>query len=272
MCKELKVSAAGYYKWLKLRGKPEPEKKKAIREKVIEIHVLSRKTYGSPRILHALKNAGLHCNHKTVERIMKMHNIRAKQAKKFRPTTNSNHKLPIAKNLLKRDFSKDAPNQAWVTDITYVWTAEGWLYLVVFIDLWSRRVVGWSMSDRMQSEFVRDAFLMACRKIKGKVTNLVVHSDRGTQYASDIFREALKKQGCTQSMSRKANCWDNAVAESFFGSIKKEMIHLERFETREAARKAIFDYIEIFYNKIRIHSTLNYLSPEQFELSAKAAQ
>ncbi len=159
-----------------------------------------------------------------------------------------------------------------MTDITYVWTAEGWLYLVVFIDLWSRRVVGWSMSDRMQSEFVRDAFLMACRKIKGKVTNLVVHSDRGSQYASEIFREALKKQGCTQSMSRKANCWDNAVAESFFGSIKKEMIHLERFETREAARKAIFDYIEIFYNKIRIHSTLNYLSPEQFELSAKAAQ
>lgn len=169
MCKLLHVSPAGYYKWLKLRERPEPERKKLIREKVVEIHALSRKTYGSPRILHALKNSGVHCNHKTVERVMKLNNIRAKQAKKFRPTTNSKHKLKIAKNLLKRDFKKDAPNQAWVTDITYVWTTEGWLYLVVFIDLWSRRVVGWSMSDRMQSEFVRDAFLMACRKIKGKV-------------------------------------------------------------------------------------------------------
>jgi putative transposase len=271
MCRALQVYPSGYYKWLKSREKPEPDKKKSMREKVLEIHAVSRKTYGSPRILFALKNAGMHCNHKTVERIMKVNNIRAKQAKKFRPTTNSSHKLPIAKNILNRDFEQDAPNQAWVTDITYVWTDEGWLYLVVFIDLWSRRVVGWSMSDRMQSEFVRDAFLMACRKIKGKVTKLVIHSDRGSQYASDIFREALKKQGCTQSMSRKANCWDNAVAESFFGSIKKEMIHLERYETREAARKAIFDYIEIFYNKVRIHSTLDYLSPEQFELKAKAA-
>ncbi len=271
MCKQLKVSPSGYYKWLKKQGSPEPERKKEIREKVLEIHAFSRKTYGSPRILHALKNAGIHCNHKTVERLMRRNDLRAKQAKKFRPTTNSNHRLPIAKNILERNFVKDGPNQAWVSDITYVWTNEGWLYLVVFIDLWSRRVVGWSMSDRMQSEFVRDAFLMACRKVKGKVTKLLVHSDRGSQYASDIFRQALKKLGCSQSMSRKANCWDNAVAESFFGSIKKEMIYLERYDTREAARAAIFDYIEIFYNRIRLHSTLNYLSPEQFEQTAKAA-
>lgn len=271
MCKALAVSHSGYYKWRARLNKPECERKRKLREKVVEIHAVSRRTYGSRRILNALKNEGIHCNRKTVESIMSRSGIRAKQKRKFRPTTNSNHGLPVAKNLLSRRFTQDGPNQAWVSDITYVWTDEGWLYLVVFLDLWSRRVVGWSMSERMQSEFVQDAFLMAFRKTGLKVKKLMIHSDRGSQYASDLFRKTLKKQDCRQSMSRKANCWDNAVAESFFGTIKKELIYQERFQTREAARAAIFEYIEVFYNRIRIHSSLNYLSPEQFELTALAA-
>lgn len=265
MCEHLAVSVAGYYKWRRRRFQPEPARKKEIREKVIEIHSKNRGVYGSPRILRALKAEGIYCNHKTVERVMRLHGIRSKHTKKFKATTNSKHNLPVAQNILNRKFTKNSPDKAWVSDITYVWTGEGWLYLVVFIDLWSRRVLGWSMSDRMQADFVKDAFLMACAKRKGRLAKLLVHSDRGSQYASEVFRQALQRLNCRQSMSRKANCWDNAVSESFFASIKKELIHHERFDTREEARAAIFDYIEIFYNRIRLHSSLDYKSPEQFE-------
>ena len=197
--------------------------------------------------------------------------LRSKQRQKFKATTNSKHNLPVAPNVLDRKFKQDGPNQAWVTDITYVWTEEGWLYLAVFIDLWSRKIVGWSMSERMQSQLVLDAFLMGCKRRNIDHQQLLVHSDRGSQYASNLFTKILAKKDCKQSMSRKGNCWDNAVSESFFGTLKKEMIYHQKFKTREAARQAIFDYIEVFYNRNRIHSALNYLTPSAFELQLQQA-
>ncbi len=201
---------------------------------------------------------------------MKENGIAAKRRKKIKATTNSNHNLPVAENLLKRDFKASEPNQAWVGDITYVATDEGWLYLATCIDLYSRKVVGWSMSDRMTADIVVDAFRMALFRGKRGAPQ-VMHSDRGSQYASDAFRKELQIHGCKQSMSRKGDCWDNAVAESFFGTLKTELVHHEKYKTREAARLSIFDYIEMFYNRRRLHSYLNYLSPEEFEKSMATA-
>lgn len=230
------------------------------------IHQTSRNNYGSPRVHEELKHKGIHCNHKTVEKIMHDNGIRAKRKKKFKATTNSKHNLPVAENLLNRQFKVDMQDQTWVSDITYLCTDEGWLYLAVFIDLFSRRVVGWSMSSTMTAELVLNAFRMGIGRRVGKVTPLV-HSDRGSQYASDLFRAELKLRSCLQSMSRKGNCWDNAVAESFFSSLKLELVNHEKFKTRKEAQEKIFDYIEVYYNRQRIHSSLNYLSPEEFEMS-----
>ena len=201
---------------------------------------------------------------------MKKHGIQAKRRKKFKATTNSNHNLPIAKNRLKRRFKVKKLNHTWVSDITYIPTDEGWLYLCTFIDLCSRKVVGWSMSSRMTADLVVNAFRMALFRQKRKAPRLV-HSDRGSQYASDAFRRELKSHGCKQSMSRKADCWDNAVAESFFGTLKSELVHHERYKTRDEARMSIFDYIETFYNKRRLHSHLDYVSPDEFERSMETA-
>lgn len=202
---------------------------------------------------------------------MKENGIRAKRNKKFKATTNSKHNLPVADNLLNRDFKTTKPNQCWVSDITYIGTEEGWLYLATFVDLFSRRVVGWSMSSRMTADLVVNAFQMAIKK-RGITTGLIIHSDRGSQYASAAFRDELKKYGCKQSMSRKGDCWDNAVAESFFSNLKLELVNHEKYKTRQEASDQVFDYIEIFYNRQRIHSYLNFVSPEQFEnLALKAA-
>jgi len=270
MCNVLGVSRSGLYKWLK--ESPERGRQKRERlEKITQVHSKGRGTYGSPRVLEELRKQGINYNHKSVENLMRQNGLRSKQSKKFKATTNSKHKLQVSENVLERDFNKTRANQAWVTDITYLWTDEGWLYLVVFIDLWSRKVVGWSISERMQSEFVGEAFLMACGRRNMPLPDLLVHSDRGSQYASDLFKKILAEKICKQSMSRKGNCWDNAVAESFFGSLKKELVHHVRFTNREQARAAIFDYIEIFYNRIRIHSSLNYLTPEEFEQKMETA-
>lgn len=201
---------------------------------------------------------------------MQKNGIQAKRRRKFKATTNSKHNLPVAENLLDREFTVAKPNQAWVGDITYVPTEEGWLYLSTWIDLYSRKIVGWSMAPRMTADIVVSAFRMALFRQKGQAPQLV-HSDRGSQYASDAFRKELKTFGCTQSMSRKGNCWDNAVAESFFGTLKTELVHHEKYKTREQARLSIFDYIEMFYNKRRAHSHLNYLSPEDFERGMETA-
>lgn len=201
---------------------------------------------------------------------MKSENIRAKRSKKFKATTNSKHNLPVAENLLNRNFKATHANQCWVTDITYCWTEEGWLYLATFIDIFSRLVVGWSMSSRMTADLVLSAFQMATKK-RGSNVSPMIHSDRGSQYASKLFRDEIKKYNCIQSMSRKANCWDNAVAESFFSSLKLELVNHEKFKTRQEAMDKIFDYIEVFYNKKRLHSFLGFTTPEQFEKSTLMA-
>ena len=201
---------------------------------------------------------------------MKNNGIQAKRKKKFKATTNSKHNLPIAANLLNRNFKASKLNQAWAGDITYIATEEGWLYLATWIDLCSRKIVGWSMEPRMTADIVVNAFRMALFRQKGQ-TPEIVHSDRGSQYASEAFRNELKQYNCKQSMSRKGNCWDNAVAESFFATLKTELVHHEKYKTREEARLSIFDYIETFYNKRRLHSHLNYSSPEDFEKSMLTA-
>lgn len=264
MCNALKASRSGYNAWRKRGVSPRQLRQNELLERIREIHKDSRGTYGSPRILRELRNEGIVVNHKTVEELMKRNGIRAKQKKKFKPTTNSRHNLPIAENVLNRNFDATRPNDAWVGDITYISTDEGWMYLSTWIDLCTRKVVGWSMSPRMTANIVVDAFRMALFRQKLQAP-LLVHSDRGSQYASEVFRDELKKYGCKQSMSRKGNCWDNAVAESFFGALKNELVHHEKYKTREQARLSIFDYIEVFYNKRRLHSHLDYVSPEDFE-------
>lgn len=190
---------------------------------------------------------------------MRKHEITPKRRRKFVATTDSNHKLPVAPNVLDREFTVEQADEVWVSDITYIDTNQGWLYLCVFIDLYSRMVVGWSMSDRMTTDLVVNAFEMGVDK-QGRPP-IVAHSDRGSQYASALFTDLLDEHGCVQSMSRRGNCWDNAVAESFFGALKSELIYRETYETRIHASMAVFDYIEIFYNKRRLHSVLDYITP-----------
>jgi transposase InsO family protein len=264
MCKILEVSRAGFYAW---RNRPESTRKKEDKRLVALIQTSfegSRSTYGYRRIckdLHAQKEL---CGKHRIVRLMKENKIQPKTRRKFKMTTDSNHNKPIHNNFLRRQFHADAPDQRWVTDITYIPTAEGWLYLAVIMDLFSRKIVGWSMSNRMQEALVIDALKMALfrRKIK---SSLLLHSDRGSQYASDNFQKILRENNIICSMSRKGDCWDNAAMESFFHSLKTECIHHERFQTRNEAKKTIFDYIEVFYNQVRRHSFLNHLSPSEYE-------
>ncbi len=233
---------------------------------VEDIHKASRKTYGSPRILAELKGLGIPCSKSRLERLMKKHGIRAKTRRKFRITTDSKHSHPIAPNVLERNFSPSTPNATWAGDITYVWTEEGWLFLAVIIDLYSRQVVGWSMNERITRELTMEALKMAINR-RNPGPGLVHHTDRGSQYASGDYRRLLNAHKMICSMSRKGNCWDNAPVESFFHSLKTEMIYWEKFTTREEARRKIFEWIEVFYNRQRRHSTLGYLSPANFEIA-----
>jgi transposase InsO family protein len=223
--------------------------------------------YGSPRMHEELVARGRRVCQNTVARVMKEHGLRSTTARKFRPTTDSKHSRPVAENVLNQEFTREQPNQVWVTDITYVATREGWLYLVCVLDLYSRKVVGWSMGSRMTSRLVLAALQMAVGR-RCPQAGLLVHSDRGSQYASEAFQEALARQGIECSMSRQGNCYDNAVMESFFATLKKELIHQQAYATREAARQSLFAYIETFYNRERRHSALGYQSPCQFEEAA----
>jgi transposase InsO family protein len=228
------------------------------------IHAESDKRYGSPRIHAELKAQGMSVNHKRVERIMRQEGIRVTTRQRFVVTTDSDHDLPIAPNLLEQDFTTSAPNQVWVSDITYIPTDEGWLFLAGTIDLYSRKVVGWAMDRRMDAGLVLKALDMAI-KDRAPASGLIHHSDRGSQYASADFRTALADAGMVASMSRKACCYDNAVMESFWHSLKVELVHRHHFTTRAEAASAIFAYIVGWYNRIRRHSTLGYQSPEAFE-------
>lgn len=270
MCHVLCASRSGYYEWRKGKVNPRLLRQEQLLEQIKKVYEESRGNYGSPRITRELRKNGIVVNKKTVAELMKENGIQAKHKKKFKATTDSNHKLPVAKNRLRRNFKTSKPNHVWVSDVTYIPTDEGWLYLAAFIDLFSRKVVGWSMSERMKADLVVNAFRMAIFRQKRKAPK-IVHSDRGSQYASEAFRKELKAHGCKRSMSRKGDCWDNAVAESFFGTLKTELVHHEKYQTREQARLSIFDYIETFYNRRRLHSYLNYISPDDFEMNSKTA-
>lgn len=269
MCKALEVSRSGYYKWLNSGVSVTEQRRLDLLGHIEGIFVKSKERYGYRRVHQQLKRNGWTCNHKTVEKLMREHGMRPRRRRKFKVTTDSRHTLPVAKNLLNRRFKAQRADEIWVSDITYIETQEGWLYLAVFIDLYSRMVVGWSMADTMTASLVTTAYDMAIKR-RGIKSPEIVHSDRGCQYASELFKDLLSSV-CKQSMSRKGNCWDNAVAESFFGSLKSELIYHHTFKTRNAAQLAIFEYIEIFFNRQRLHSTLGYLTPEEFDQKGKKA-
>ena len=260
----MQVSRSGYYAWRK-RGKSSRQKEN---EKLIPIvqaaHKKSRATYGSRRMATEVKAHGFPCGRVKAGTLMKLAGVVAKQKKKFKATTDSKHNLPIAPNLLNRQFKVKEPDKVYVSDITYIWTHEGWLYLAVVLDLFSRQVVGWALSNRMSKKLIMDALRMAIWR-RRPASDLMFHSDRGSQYCSKDFQKMLKTYGMVSSMSRKGNCWDNSVAESFFGSLKTERVFSSSYKTREDAKRDIVDYIEMFYNSNRRHSYLGYISPKEFE-------
>jgi putative transposase len=266
LCDTLEVSPAGYYAWQQRPRSALEQRHDALLVEIRAIHAQFKRRYGSPRIHAELVARGHTCCVNTVAKLMQEHGIAAKTKRKFRHTTDSNHDLPVAPNLLDRQFNPSGANEVWVADITYIPTREGWLYLAAVEDLYSRRVVGWSMAEHMESRLVVAALEMAVQR-RLPDAGLLAHSDRGSQYASDHYRRLLAEHGIDCSMSRRADCWDNAPMESFFASLKKELVHDADFATRAEARAAIFEYIEVFYNAQRRHSSLGYVSPAEYEQS-----
>ena len=270
MCRALAVSSAGYDAW---RGRPESPRAVANRDLLTAICLLhhdSRQTYGSPRIWRALRAQGHQGGEHRVARLMRQAELQAKTVLKWRVTTDSAHRLPVAANPLNRQFTTAAPNQVWAGDLPYIWTMEGWLYLAVLLDLYSRRVVGWAMSQRVTVELTEQALTMALAK-RAPTAGLLHHSDRGSQYAATSYQRVLDEYGLIPSMSRTGNGWDNACVESFFGTLKRELIHHRQYHSREEAKQEIFEYLEVFYNRQRRHSTLGYQSPAEFEARAAVA-
>jgi transposase InsO family protein len=266
-CGVLEVSDSGYYAWLKREPGARSKRREELAGKIRLAHQDNRGVYGSPRVFHVLKTQGETACENTVAKLMKELGIRAKSKKKFTPrTTDSRHGNPVAKNLLDRQFTADSPDRKWTVDITYIPTGEGWLYLAGVLDLFSRRIVGWSMADHMETHLVADALKMAVAG-RSPGADLLHHSDRGAQYASDDYLHLLQTHDILPSMSGKGDCWDNAPTESFWATLKTELVHHEQYATRAAARASIFEYIEVFYNRKRLHSSLGYLSPEAFEAS-----
>ncbi len=271
LCRVLGVSRSGYYAWRARKPSVRDLEDEQLRPKIVEAFEIGRGTYGSPRVRDELVDQGFEIGRKRVARLMRELGLQGVTPRKFRVTTHSDHDHPIAENVLARNFEASGPNEKWATDITYVWTAAGWLYLAVVMDLYSRRIVGWSTADHLETGLCLDALQMALGHRVG-VEGLLHHSDRGVQYASARYRESLDTQGIECSMSRRANCWDNAVAESFFGTLKNELIYRRPWSAREEAREAIGEYIEIFYNRIRRHSTIGNVSPARFEEMAMAKE
>jgi transposase InsO family protein len=266
-CAVLGVSRAGYYAWLKRPAGARADRREALGRKVKDAFEANRRVYGSPRIHQVLRAQGEVVCENTVAKLMKQQRIAAKTRKTFVPrTTDSGHGRPVAPNVLDRRFAADAPDRKWAADITYVHTGEGWLYVAAVIDLCTRRIVGWSMADHMRTGLVADALRMAVAR-RHPAAGLLHHSDRGVQYASDDYQHLLKLHEMEVSMSGKGDCWDNAVMESFWATLKGELVHHANYATRAQARAAIFEYVEVFYNRNRLHSALGYLSPEAFEAS-----
>lgn len=264
LCRVLKVSRSGYYAW---RQRPAPTRTvedQRLALEVAAIHAHSRGRYGSPRVHAELRERGQRIARKRVARLMRVAGLRGRERRRFRCTTDSKHQMAIKGNLLARRFAVAAPNTGWVTDITYLWTLEGWLYLAVILDLFSRRVIGWALSERLERGLALEALAMALKQ-RPPSRGLLHHSDRGSQYASHEYQQLLARHGILSSMSRSGNCWDNAVAESFFATLKLELAYQTRWATRAEARSAVFEYIELFYNRQRRHSALGYLCPSEFE-------
>lgn len=271
MGRVLSASRSGFYAWRQCKDKPSPRQYcREVRDAEIKaVFEAGKGRNGAIRVAKDLADLNVKCNRKTVSDSLRRQGLRAKAAKKFKATTNSKHSLPVAPNLLLQDFVAEHSNQKWVGDITYLWTDEGWLYLAVMIDLYSRKVVGWAMSERMTATLVCDALEMALWRRK-KPKGVIVHSDRGAQYCSKDYQKLIADHDLLCSMSAKGNCYDNACAESFFHSLKVESIHGERFATRQAMKEAVFEYIEVDYNRTRRHSANGYLSPEVFEAQQAA--
>jgi transposase InsO family protein len=267
MCRALAVSPAGYYAWRGRPASPRAQRRDALAVAIKAVHAEAKARYGSPRVHAELAARGTACCVNTVAKLMRAQGVRAKTARKFRCTTDSNHSRPVADNLLERQFVPAAADRAWAADITYIPTREGWLYLAAVEDLYSRQIVGWAMGERIDSRLVVDALGMAVQK-RCPGAGLVAHSDRGSQYASEHYQRALAERGLVCSMSRRGDCWDNAPMESFFASLKKELVHDEDYQTREEAKASVFEYIETFYNRVRRHSALGYKTPAEYEQAA----
>jgi len=265
MCRAMEVSKSGYFAWRDGREAPRRSRDRALSVHIQAIHLQSRKTYGSPRIHHELHEQGMAVGKKRVARLMKSAGIAVLPLRRFVTTTDSDHDQPIAPNLLEQDFTALSPNQRWVTDSTYIPTGEGWLYLAAIMDLHSRRIVGWAMEPTMHRSLVLKALDMAIAA-RRPGAGLIHHSDRGSQYASEDYRNALTAHGMIASMSRRGCCYDNAAAVSFWHTLKNELIHRSHFQTRSEAKQAIFEYIEVFYNRVRRHTSIGNLSPVDFEL------
>lgn len=264
MCRVFEVSKSGYYAWRHRSPSRRARRNERLTQQIRMIYHESDQTYGSPRVYRELRARGERCGRSRVERLMRRSGLRSKAQQRYKATTDSGHRLPVCANLLKRNFDVSVPNTVWASDITYIWTREGWMYLAVVLDLYSRRVVGYAMKKRLQRQLVIEALQMALgsRQVQH---GLIHHSDRGSQYASSEYQGLLKTAGIRGSMSGKKSCYDNAVVESFFSTLKKERVYRRTYATREEARHDIFQYIAVFYNQKRLHSTLGYLSPAAYE-------
>jgi transposase InsO family protein len=264
LCRLLAVTRQGYYAFAKRPLSSRLQEERSIRERLRVLHTESDGTYGSPRMLRALQSEGIRVGKRRIERALRSMGLRGRQRRRWRVTTRANPAHPVVDNALARDFTASRPDEKWVTDISYVWTDEGWCYLAVILDLFSRAVVGWSMDTTLSTQLPLAALDMALRR-RCPTARLMHHSDRGCQYTSADYRQALGKAGIAVSMSRKGNCWDNAVAESFFATLKTELVYRRSWDTRADLRAAVFQYIEVFYNRRRLHSSIGYKSPAQFE-------
>ena len=270
LCKLLKVSRSGYYGYMERGVSCRPGEEMALITHAREIHRQNKGVYGSRRLSEALQLIGYQVGRYRARTLMQRAGITVKRTKRFKVTTNSNHKYPVAPNLLNRQFDVDCPNNVWASDITYLWTKEGWLYLATVMDLYSRKIVGWSVSNRINADLSLGALKMALGSRRPEF-GLLHHSDQGVQYACHSYQQLLRTNGLIPSMSRKGDCWDNAVMESFFSTLKTELTHHQRYATRQEAYRDLFEYIEIFYNRRRLHSYLGYTSPENFEKGIIAA-
>lgn len=265
LCRALDVSRSAYYHWRDGGSLRRQERDQQLLVEIRDIYARSRRTYGSPRIWSELRDRGLSVSRKRVARLMRLAGLRAKTKRRFRITTHSRHRYPVAADLLQQNFRAEDANHVWTSDITYLWTEEGWLYLAVVLDVYSRLVVGWEVSDRLTRDLVRSALQRAVES-RRPAQGLIFHSDQGSQYASHQVQELLQQHGIAASMSRRGNCYGNAITESFFHTLKTELTYFHRYATRQEARISIFDYIELFYNRQRRHSSLGNLSPMDYEL------